>query len=54
MPQRKSKPKLNYSLTKQYRNEPCIACGGKKVASKGGPCIPCQGTGKRFVPRSLL
>jgi hypothetical protein len=27
--------------------EACLACGGKGVSTKGGPCVPCAGTGKR-------
>ncbi len=33
--------------------EACLACGGKGVSTKGGPCVPCAGTGKRPSLKSV-
>ena len=33
--------------------EACLACGGLRTSSKGGPCVPCGGTGKRSIMSNL-
>lgn len=32
----------------------CIACGGKGIASRGGVCVACFGTGVKQAPQAMV